>query len=43
VRSPTIEALGLEYRESQKSYEDSIRWLYRSGHLSAKHVGKLAD
>ncbi len=43
VRSPVIEKLGLDYRDSRQSYEETIRWLHRAGHLSAKHVGKLAE
>jgi uncharacterized protein (DUF2126 family) len=43
VRSAAIEALGLETHDIRQSYEDTIRWLHREGHLTARQVGKLSD
>jgi nucleoside-diphosphate-sugar epimerase len=43
VPSPAVEALGLRFRDGRETYEDTIRWLHRAGHLSAEHVGKLAS
>jgi dihydroflavonol-4-reductase len=43
VRSPAIEALGIRFRDGRETYVDTIRWLYRAGHLTRKEAGKLAD
>jgi nucleoside-diphosphate-sugar epimerase len=43
VRSPAIDALGVRFRDGRETYVDTIRWLYRAGHLTAREAGKLAD
>ena len=35
--------LGVRYRSARETYTDTVRWLYRAGHLEARHVGVLAD
>jgi len=41
--SETTEQLGIEFRSAATTYADTLRWMYRAGHLEAKHVGRLAD
>jgi nucleoside-diphosphate-sugar epimerase len=43
VPSPEIEKLGLPRRNSRETYEDTIRWMFEAGHLTAKQVGRLAE
>ena len=43
VRSPAIDALGIRFRDGRETYVDTIRWLFRAGHLTAREAGKLAD
>jgi len=43
VRSPAIDALGIQFRSARDTYVDTIRWLYRAGHLTRRQAGKLAD
>jgi len=43
IPSPAIAALGVRFRDGRETYTDTIRWLYRAGHLTARQVGKLAD
>jgi nucleoside-diphosphate-sugar epimerase len=43
VRSPAIDALGIRFRDGRDTYADTIRWLFRAGHLTAREAGKLAD
>jgi nucleoside-diphosphate-sugar epimerase len=43
VGSPAIAALGIRFRDARETYTDTIRWLYRAGHLTARQAGKLAD
>jgi nucleoside-diphosphate-sugar epimerase len=43
VRSPAIGALGVRFRDGRETYRDTIRWLYREGHLTRAQAGKLAD
>ena len=43
VRSPAIDALGVRFRGARETYADTIRWLYRAGHLTAAQAGDLAD
>ena len=38
----TIRELDLTFRGARQTYTDTVRWLHRSGHLSARHVGRLA-
>ena len=42
VTSPNVEALGVSFRDAHETYRDTIRWLYRAGHLSEAQAGKLA-
>jgi hypothetical protein len=43
VCSPAIEALGIRFRDGRETYADTIRWLFRAGHLSPEQAGKLAE
>ena len=43
VRSPAIDALGIRFRDGRETYADTIRWLYRAGHLTAREAGRLAQ
>lgn len=36
-------ALDVTFRDARETYTDTVRWLYRAGHLDARHVGRLAD
>jgi dihydroflavonol-4-reductase len=38
----TTRELGIRFRTAHETYADTLRWLYTSGHLTARHVGKLA-
>ena len=38
----TTRELGLEFRSARETYRDTVRWMFRTGHLKAKHVGRLA-
>jgi dihydroflavonol-4-reductase len=40
--SRTTRELGLAFRDPEDSYRDTLRWMHRSGHLTARHVGRLA-
>jgi dihydroflavonol-4-reductase len=40
--SRTTRELGLAFRDPEESYRDTLRWMHRSGHLTARHVGRLA-
>jgi dihydroflavonol-4-reductase len=40
--SRTTRELGLRFRPVEETYADAIRWMHRSGLLSARLVGKLA-
>jgi nucleoside-diphosphate-sugar epimerase len=35
--------LGIDFRSARETYTDTLRWMYRAGHLERRHVGKLAD
>ncbi len=39
----TEEELGVRFRSAEETYTDTVRWLHRAGHLTARHVGRLAD
>jgi nucleoside-diphosphate-sugar epimerase len=43
VHSPAIDALGVRFRDGRETYADTIRWLHRAGHLTAREAGKLAS
>lgn len=38
----TTRELDLTFRGARETYTDTVRWLHRAGHLSARHVGRLA-
>jgi nucleoside-diphosphate-sugar epimerase len=38
----TEAALGLRYRDPAETFEDTLRWLARAGHLPPERVGRLA-
>lgn len=38
----TTRELGVEFRDARETYADAVRWMYKAGHLNAKHVGRLA-
>jgi len=38
----TTRELGVEFRSARETYSDTLRWMHRTGHLEARHVGKLA-
>jgi nucleoside-diphosphate-sugar epimerase len=40
--SRTTAELGLVFRPAAETYRDTLRWLYRAGHLRERHVGRLA-
>jgi nucleoside-diphosphate-sugar epimerase len=42
IPSPAIAALGLRLRPPRETWEETIRWMHRTGHLTAAQVGKLA-
>ena len=39
----TTRELGIRFRDAHETYADTLRWLYAAGHLTARHVGKLAQ
>jgi nucleoside-diphosphate-sugar epimerase len=43
IGSPAIAALGIRFRDARETYTDTIRWLFRAGHLTAEEAGRLAD
>lgn len=40
---PVCDEFGLTFRPTAETIEDSLRWLYRAGHLPARLAGRLAD
>jgi nucleoside-diphosphate-sugar epimerase len=42
VDSPGVASLGVRFRDMRESYADTIRWLHRAGHLTARQAGPLA-
>jgi dihydroflavonol-4-reductase len=40
--SRTTRELGLAFRDPEESYRDTLRWMHRSGRLTARQVGRLA-
>jgi nucleoside-diphosphate-sugar epimerase len=43
VVAPELETLGVCLRDVRETYADTIRWLYRAGHLNREQAGRLAD
>jgi nucleoside-diphosphate-sugar epimerase len=41
--SPALAALAPVFRGPDETYRDTIRWLYRAGHLTRDQAGALAD
>ena len=41
--SATTKELGVPFRSAEETYADLLRWMHRAGHLTAKHVGLLAE
>ncbi len=39
----TTRELGVTFREAKQTYRDTLRWMYEAGHLTARHVGRIAD
>jgi dihydroflavonol-4-reductase len=39
----TTQELGVHFRDARETYTDTVRWMYQAGHLTAKHVGLLAQ
>lgn len=37
------EELGIEPRDLRQTYEDTVRWLHRAGHLTDRQAGALAE
>jgi nucleoside-diphosphate-sugar epimerase len=40
--SATARGLGVSFRPAEESISDTVRWLHRAGHLSARRAGALA-
>jgi hypothetical protein len=40
--SRTTRELGIAFRPPEASYRDTLRWMHRAGHISARQVGRLA-
>jgi dihydroflavonol-4-reductase len=43
VEDSSAADLGIAFRSARDTYTDSVRWLYRAGHLERHHVGRLAE
>lgn len=41
--SPEMRALDMDFRPLRETYEDTVRWLYRAGHLTAAQAGRMAE
>jgi nucleoside-diphosphate-sugar epimerase len=41
--SRTTHDLGIAFRPARETYLDTLRWMYRAGHLQAHHIGRLAE
>jgi nucleoside-diphosphate-sugar epimerase len=39
----TTRELGVAFRPIEETYRDTLAWMYRAGHLTAAHVGRLAS
>jgi len=39
----TTRELGLAFRPIEETYRDTLAWMYRAGHLTAAHVGRLVS
>lgn len=40
---PTIDALSIHPTSAEKSFRDTLLWMYRAGHLTRDEIGKLAE
>jgi nucleoside-diphosphate-sugar epimerase len=40
--SRTTRELGIAFRSAEESYRDTLRWMHRAGHLTARQAGRLA-
>lgn len=43
VRTPSVDAVGVRFREARETLADTIRWLHASGHLTGAQAGRLAQ
>lgn len=43
VMSPDMAALDFDFRDAQQTYEDTVRSMFQSGHLTEKQAGRLAQ
>jgi nucleoside-diphosphate-sugar epimerase len=41
--SATVEQLGIQFRPTAETLEDTIRWLYETGEISEKIAGRIAN
>jgi hypothetical protein len=41
--SQAEETLGVRFRPTRETLADTIRWLHRAGHVSAREAGRLAE
>lgn len=41
-RSPAVDELGIRFRDARETLADTLRWLWRAGHLERRRVGRLA-
>ena len=39
----TVEQLGVSFRPMEETLRDTIRWLYKTGEISAKVAGQIAN
>jgi dihydroflavonol-4-reductase len=39
----TTRELDVSFRSARETYTDTLRWMYEAGHLTARHVGKIAE
>lgn len=42
IDSPAVQAIGLRYRDPDETLADTVRWLHREGHVTARQAGQLA-
>jgi hypothetical protein len=40
--SPAVDELGIRFRDVRETLADTLRWLWRAGHLERRRVGRLA-
>jgi len=41
--SPALASLDPSFRDLRQTYEDTVRWMYRAGHLTALQAGRMAQ